>query len=174
MIGLPALALCHGAESMVALSDVEVAVISREKLGAFFEESPRLAAILFLISQEERVAAMDRLATISATDAPQRLAALLIDIHTRLKRSEPATGSVFDLPLTQNDVAALIGISPAHLSRILPWFRKSRLIAWTRHRMTILDHDALAALAGLPTRRVDQEVKWLPRRRVGAGRSAGG
>lgn len=162
MLGLPSLALRHCADSIVALTEVDLAIVARRDLGALFERSPRLAALLFLISQEERVAAMDRLASVGATDAARRLAAMLLHIHARLQRSDDTVGDAFDLPLTQEDVAALVGITPAHLSRVLLKFRTARLLTWTRHRIALIDRVGLAALSGLPVRELDRDADWLP------------
>lgn len=163
MIGMPSLALQQAGDSVVALTQVELSVISRQSLGQLFERSPRLAAILFLISQEERVAGMDRLASIGATEAVHSLAALLLHIHDRVRRSDPDIGDSFDMPLSQDDIADLIGITTVHLNRTLQHMRGDGLLAWTRHRVTILKRGALHDLAGLPARILDRDADWLPR-----------
>jgi len=163
MLGMPSLSLRESADTIVALTDVDVGLVPREELGHLFESNARLAALLFLISQEERVATMDRLASIGATEAPRRLAALLLHIRARVLRSDPDVGTTFDMPLSQDDVAALIGVTPAHLSRTLHYFRENELIVWTRHRVEILKVAAMQAIAGLPGRVLDQDPDWLPR-----------
>ena len=162
MLGLPSLALCQAAESIVALTPVAVGTVPHAAIGRLFELNPRLAALLFLISQEERVMMMDRLASIGATETPNRLAALILQIHARVVRSDPTTGTSFDFPLLQTDVAELIGVTTVHLNRILKEMRASGLIAWSRHRVSILDFPAMASLGGLPPRSLAQDAYWLP------------
>lgn len=165
LLGTPDLALRRSAQSMVAITPVELGIISQPEMGRLFENSPRLAAILFLIAQEERVTLMDRLAAVGATEALHSLASLLVHIHARVVRSDPETGYSFMMPLSQDDLSALIGISPVHLNRTLQQLRHDGLIEWTRHRVTLLDHAGLMKLSGLPARQLDYNPTWLPRSR---------
>jgi CRP-like cAMP-binding protein len=162
MVGTTDLALRRCAQSAVALTPVELSVISRQEVGLLFEHSPRLAALLFLISQEERVTLMDRLAAVGATRAPNSLASLLLHLHTRVMRSDPDPSGSFTMPLSQDQVAALIGVSPVHLNRTLQQLRQQGLVDWTRHRVTILNQPGLIAMSGLPKRELDLDAAWLP------------
>lgn len=162
MLGLPSLALRHCAESIVALTPIAIGVIPEAALGRLFELNPRLAALLFLISQEERVMLMDRLASLGATSAVRRLAALLLQIHARVLRSDPTATGAFDFPLSQRDVADLNGVSAVHLSRALRQLRAAKLLTWTRYRITMIDVPGLTALAGIAQRELNQNARWLP------------
>ncbi|RZM33397.1 MAG: cyclic nucleotide-binding domain-containing protein, partial [Sphingomonas sp.] len=55
MLGMPSLALRESADTIVALTDVHIGVVSRDELGRLFEENARLAALLFLCSHETRL-----------------------------------------------------------------------------------------------------------------------
>jgi len=163
-LGTPDLAVSSRLQSIVALTPVELVVVPQQMVGLLFERSPRLAAILFLVSQEERVRLMDRLASVGATDAVPRLASLLLHIHSRLTQSEPSTGDSFTLPLSQMQVASLVGLSQAHLNRTLQTLRRSAALTWTRQSVTILDRSALQEMSGLPQRSLDRNANWLPSR----------
>ena len=168
MLGTADLALLRCAQSAVALTPVELGIISRREVGLLFERNPRLAALLFLISQEERITLMDRLAAVGATKAPNSLASLLIHFHTRVRRSEPGQTGSFVVPLKQDQIAALIGVTPVHLNRTLQQLRQRGLVEWTRNRVTILDYPGLIAMSGLPERELDRDAEWLPRTRSDA------
>lgn len=163
MVGTTDLALRRCAQSAVALTPVELSVISRHEVGLLFERSPRLAALLFMISQEERVMLMDRLASIGSTKAASRLAALLLQVHARVVRAQPGTGDAFDFPLLQSDVADMIGVTAVHLNRTAQALRAAKLLTWKRQRITIHDFPAMIRLAELPRRVVDSDPSWLPR-----------
>lgn len=162
LLGLPSLSLRQAADTIIALTPAVIAVIPPAAVGRLFERSPRLAAMLFLISQEERVVLMDRLASIGASAAINRLAALLLEIHARLCRAEPATGDTFDFPLLQSDVADMIGITSAHLNRTVKRMRAEGVVTWQRQRITIHDFAAVARSALLPRRVLNRELAWLP------------
>lgn len=163
MLGVPNLALRTNADSVTALTDVQIGLMSPHALGRLFERNPRLGALLFLISQEERVRGMDRLASLGATQALSRVAALLRELLARLQRTDPAITDTIEIPLLQSDVASLIGITPVHLNRTIQRLRAERVLRWRRSVVTILDHARLAELGALPTREIAPEPAWLPR-----------
>ena len=163
MLGTADLALGRCSQSIMAITPVELGLLSRHELGHLFEKNPRLAALLFLISQEERIVLMDRLAAIGATEAPSRLATMLLHVHARLVRSNPETGYSFDIPLSQENLAELIGVSTTHLNRTLRLLRQQKLVEWKPGRVTILDQTGLIELSGLPPRLLDRDASWLPK-----------
>ena len=162
LLGLPSIALAEAVDSIVALTEAVIAQISHMALGQLFIRNPRLAALLFMISQEERVMLMDRLASIGSTPAASRLAALLLQIHARVVRARPETQDAFDFPLLQNDVADMIGVTAVHLNRTAQTLRAKGLLTWKRHRITIHDFPAMMRLADLPRRNLHRAPSWLP------------
>ena len=124
--------------------------------------SPRIAALLFLISQEERVRLMDRLASIGRTDAISRLAELILQLHARVVCSDPDSGDTFHAPLTQSELADLTGLSKVHVNRTLQQLRKDKIVRWTSRSVTILDGAKLRELAELTPRQLAGDLSWLP------------
>ena len=169
LLGLPSMALRQAADSIVALTPAVIASIPRDAIGRLFVRNPRLAALLFLISQEERVALMDRIASIGSTDAINRLAALLLQVHGRVIRAHPETGSSFPFPLSQMDVADMTGVTTVHLNRTIQRLRAQGAVTWIRQQVTINDFDVLARLAELPARALDRQPDWLPADREVSG-----
>lgn len=162
MIGLPGLPLETVPDSVVALTDITVSPINAEALGGLFIENPRVAALLFLISQEERFLLMDRLTTVGRVASVGRLAGFLLQLHARMLRADPSIGATLQTPLNQQDFADLIGTTPAHCNRIIMLLRKRKLVSWTRQAITILDQPTLRALSGLPDRPLRRDQSWLP------------
>jgi CRP/FNR family transcriptional regulator len=162
LVGLPSLALISAASSIVALSPVVAIPIKLSVLTEVFESYPRLAAMIFLISQEERVALMDRLVSVGGLSIVERVASLLLNVHARILCSDPSAGTDFHLPLTQGDVADLVGCTPVHANRAIQYLRSTGLVSWNRHEVDILDRPALVKLAGFIPRTVDREPSWLP------------
>ena len=60
-------------ESLVALTDVVVCPFDKHALRRLLEEYPRVAALLFLLSNAERVAMTDRLASLPSNIVSSRL-----------------------------------------------------------------------------------------------------
>lgn len=162
MLGTPGLAMQRAPDTITALTDVALSIIELPALGRLFVETPRLAALLFLISQEERVMLMDRVATLGRADAMVRLVALVLDLHRRWLRNDPAAGLVLPLPLTQRAIADLAGLTPVHVSRVLGRLRGEGLLSWTGQEVTIHDLPALCDLVALPSRDLQADAAWIP------------
>lgn len=162
LLGLPSLALASAADSVSALTPAAVITVERSAIGHLFEINPRLAGLLFLISQEERVMLMDRLASVGRTDAVGRIAALILQLHDQVLRNDPDAGDTFHAPLKQSDLADLAGLTKVHVNRTLQKLRADKIVRWANKSVTILDGAALKRLAGLPARTLATDLSWLP------------
>lgn len=169
VLGMPSLALTHSVDTIRALTPVAVRSMPVRSFGRMFESNPRLAALLFLIAQEERVNLIDRIAAIGGLPAIGRVAALLLQIHARLKRSDPGVGDCFELPLAQFDIAELVGITTVHTNRVFQQLREDGIASWSRKEVRFLDKERLRELAGLPPRLLRRDPSWLPRKSEAPG-----
>ena len=162
LLGLPSLAFAQACDTIHALSPAVVSEVEAHAIGAIFRSSPRLAALLFLISQEERVRLMDRLASIGRTDAIGRVAALILHLHARVQCNKPEAGDTFHVPLTQADLADLTGLSKVHVNRTLQQLRGEKIVRWSSRSVTILDSERLRGLAQIPSRQLAKDLSWVP------------
>lgn len=172
VLGLPSLALAEPIDEIVALSTVVVLEMPVDSIGRLFAESPRLAALLFLVSQEERALAMERLAQMGQASARARLAALFLRLAERMAQLEDDTSGRFALPLTQRDMGDLIGVSAVHLNATLKWLRGEGVIKLKNRELEILDFELLREIADLPSWRRARPA-WLPPHGTKPGAGAG-
>ena len=159
--GLPNISLAHAAEGLVAMTNVTLDVVPLDRLARLFEEAPRLALMLFVISQQERVMLMDQLAVVGQSSAIQRVSALVVHVYRRLSILCPDEGNLIDWPLSQQRVAQGAGLSAIHVNRIFRELIGRRLIAREGKKMRILNLEALVELAGVPERPTLREPRWL-------------
>lgn len=75
-----------------------------------------------------------------------RLAHLLCELMVRVSPGDAPDGS-FDLPLTQEQIADVIGLTPVHVNRTLQHLRTQRLIITNGRKITIPDFSRLQAVA---------------------------
>ena len=162
MLGLTSLAFTRAVDTVTALTTLKVCTVPQEALGQMFESNARLAALLFLISLEERVMLVDRLAMVGRAETSQRIAALILQLRERMMRSQPGTGLTFRFPLTQLHIADMIGVTTVHVSRVIQELGAAGLIKWERGKVTILDLAALQQWSGVPMRELASEPSWLP------------
>ncbi len=162
MLGTPSMVLPRAADTLTAITEAVTAFVPHKRFGRLFVEAPRAAALFTMAIQVERLALMDMLATTSNASARERLARLLIDLHLRLGAIGAVEQDGFFLPLTQEAISDLIGLTPVHVNRTIRHLEDAGLIARRGHRIRLLDLPALRDLAPLKPRHVQFEPDWLP------------
>lgn len=156
LLGLPSLSVVEPIDTLLALSKVVVCDIPAANFAEMFTNMPRLATILFLVSQEERLLAMERLSLMGRASAASRLAAFVLRLHERLGQGLDEAPMSFSLPLTQVEIGDLIGISAVHVNAVLKQAREKNIMSIRSRELHILDFNALVETAGVqPWQRAD-------------------
>jgi len=148
--------------ALTAATDVTVRVIDKLALRDLFTRQPRIAAMLLLLAQVERVALADRLASIGRTSARSRVAALIVDILRRLRAAGDAPGNEIPLPLTQEEIGDATGLTAVHVNRMMRQLADEGLIARTNGRVRVIDETRLADIANHIDRHAALDLSWLP------------
>jgi CRP/FNR family transcriptional regulator, cyclic AMP receptor protein len=90
--------------------------------------------------------ATDIIRSRSVRSGPQRLAACLIDLAER--HGTPGdSGIIITIPLSQEEIASIAGVSRATATRALREWRRRGLIRTSRHRLTITNITPLRRIA---------------------------
>ncbi len=173
ILGLPSMALTHAAETVTALTAVVVDVIPVRAFARLFENAPRLALTLFLVSQQDRVMLMDHLTAVGHMNAMQRVCGLLLHVHRRLTALNPAAGCLIDWPLSQRHIAEGGGLTTIHVNRTFRELERKGLIERKGRRIKLLDVHRLRELAGLPERDLARAPDWLTTLRCNALEASG-
>ena len=86
---------------------------------------------------------------IGRRDALERMAYLICELHFRLEMIDGAVrDDEFAFPLTQDDMADVLGLTPVHINRKLQQLRQNDIISLRSKRMKILDLPQLRQVAG--------------------------
>jgi CRP-like cAMP-binding protein len=64
-----------------------------------------------------------------------RLAVVMLDFYTRLRRRKLTTGSIYNLPLTQVQIGHHLGLTVVHINRVLRSLRDKRIVDLEEHRL---------------------------------------
>jgi CRP/FNR family transcriptional regulator, anaerobic regulatory protein len=147
VIGLDAGVHTRPPEEILMLTAATIEVIPAEDaLIELVADRPTALYIALLLSQRQR--RTDRLlSAISCLDARGRLAMMLLDFYTRLRRRKLISGSIYNLPLTQVQIGNYLGLTVVHTNRVLRSLRAERVVGLEKHCVTILDLEQLAILA---------------------------
>jgi CRP/FNR family transcriptional regulator, anaerobic regulatory protein len=162
MLGTPSMVLPKAADTLTAITDAVTAFVPYQRFGQLYERSPRVAALFTIAVQMERLALMDVLAVTGNASAREQLARLLVDLHARLSPIGLVEDDGFDLPLTQEAIGDLLGLTSVHVNRTVRALEREGLIARSGHRIQLLDLKALQALSPLPPRHPTFNPAWLP------------
>jgi CRP/FNR family transcriptional regulator len=147
VIGLDAILRTRRLEEVLALTSVAIDVIDEEDalIGLMACQHTALY-ITWLLGQRQRRA--DRLlAAVSCLDARGRLATMVLDFYTRLRRRRLITEPTYNLPLTQCQIGSYVGLTVVHVNRVLGLLRDERVVHVEKHCVTILDLKKLISLS---------------------------
>ena len=147
VIGLDAILRSRSSEKVTTLSSAAIEVIdTKDALIELMSCRSTALYIAWLLGQRQRRS--DRLlAAMSSLDARGRVATMLLDFYLRLRRQKLITGSTYNLPLTQIQIGAYLGLTVAHLNRVLRSLREDQIVNLEKHCVTILDIERLSRLA---------------------------
>jgi CRP-like cAMP-binding protein len=160
LLAMPSVPMRHHAEDLEAISDALIAPFPKALLAELFG-MPRLAAIMYMFAQAERVTAGDRLASVGHDCAKKRLAFLLVDILHRLRSVESSVTNSFYMHLTREQMAHVIGVTPVHASRTWSALLAEGMIRCDGRMVTIADEQQLAKRGYYFDRDGDFDFHWL-------------
>lgn len=152
----------HAPETITALADCTVAPFERAALSALLVAHPRLAALILVYNQIERVALTDRLAALGRTSAKARVAAVLLEMRNRAEKLHRSPDGSFVLGLTQEEIGDATGLTAVHVNRMLRQLEDEGLIARAAGRVRFRDEPGLARSANFIDRYARLELGWLP------------
>lgn len=135
----------HG---IVTLTPTLVASLPNGELDELARERPDLARALWWSTLVDEAVLRAWITNIGRRPAYQRLAHLICELHVRLQVVGLADRDTFQFPLTQQDLADALGLTPVHINRVLRRLRTERLIVLERRRLTVADVERLRELAG--------------------------
>jgi CRP-like cAMP-binding protein len=146
-IGFPACFFNTALYSVAALTDVVVAAIPFERLHELFSKHPRIGAAIFWLFSCEAAMYAERLISLGQRSAPERVAHFLLELLTRLRIIGLGEEHAFRMPLTQEQIGEILGLTGVHISRTLRQLRDEGLIDMQGHRVEIKNFETLSALA---------------------------
>jgi CRP-like cAMP-binding protein len=148
LIGYPAAFFENAVNATGSLSDAVVATVPFTALYDLFARFPRIAVALYWVAARDAAIYGERIVDIGRRSAYERLAHLILELLTRLRAVGLADELSYVLPLTQELIADVLGLSGPHVSRMLRSMREEGLVTIEDHRLTVMDLESLTVLAG--------------------------
>lgn len=148
IVGLEGLAYSKAVFSIVTLTDVELVPVSREAFEHLQRRSPRLASIIFIRAFQTQVILREWELNLGRRDAFARLVHLLLELHRRLRDLGMAKQCRYGLPLTQEELADCLGLTPVYVNRMLKRAREEGLAHFEDRTIVFDDLDRMRQIAG--------------------------
>jgi CRP-like cAMP-binding protein len=147
LVGFPACFFERALYSVTALTKVSACLVSFADMAELFRSFPRLAIALFRAGAGETAMYGEHLAGVGRRGAYDRVAHFVLEMATRLRAIGIGDGIEFSMPLTQEQIADVVGLSAPHVNRMLRRLREEGLIDMDGMQIKLRDREALAALA---------------------------
>lgn len=135
--------------SVVLLGDSEVVKLATSKIKTTLAEHPRIERALSLAALHDIAILREWLVNVGQRDALQKVGHFFCEMAYRLARvGQVADDGSFELPINQMALADTTGLTPVHINRTLQRLRNDGLIRLCQRRLSIVDSDRLATIAG--------------------------
>ena len=131
---------------VITLTPCRVAVWSHHALATVMRDHPSIGAALLRLALVENAMMTQGIVVLGRHCAREKVAHLLCEIVVRLEAVGRAEPDRYDLPLTQAEMADVLGLSSVHINRVLQDLRGAGLIHLAAERLTVLDYEGLCAV----------------------------
>jgi CRP-like cAMP-binding protein len=136
--------LDHG---IIALSPCVVTMAQHTALREISEHAPHLTRLLWLDTLVDGAIHRNWIVAMGRRSRASQLAHLICELYVRLKAVHRTDGASFHFPLSQVEMADVLGISAVHMNRVLQRFRKAGVISWVNQTVAIHDWSRLQEIA---------------------------
>ena len=133
--------------SIATLTRARVAYIPRSQMDELTGR-PGLAKAFWWSTLVDEAVLRGWVVNVGRRDAQEAVGHLICELYVRMKNVGLATGHSFELPLTQEELADALGLTPVHVNRVLQRMRSDDLITLKRGALVILDPGRLADSSG--------------------------
>jgi len=140
----PVKVMDHG---IVALSPCHVALADHADLRAITERMPHLTRLLWLDTLVDGAIHREWIVAMGRRSKRAQIAHLVCELFMRLKVVRRTRGESFQFPLTQIEMADVLGISVVHLNKTLQALRREGVFTWENRTITIVDWERLQEIA---------------------------
>jgi CRP-like cAMP-binding protein len=138
--------------SVLALTSIDVAFVGHEEVRRVTEQSPHLARLLWTLTTVDGAIQRTMIASLGRRQALERLGHLLCELDCRLSAVDLANNHCFEVPLTQEDLADILGLSSVHMNRMIQELRQSGFITWQGQKVALVNLVKLEHFAGFDGR----------------------
>jgi CRP-like cAMP-binding protein len=129
-----------------------VAEIPREPLEKLVLESPNVGRAILVFTLVEASIFREWVLNIGRRDARSRIAHLLCEFAYRMNTQGLSPSGIYELPMTQEQLADATGLTPVHVNRVLQALQRDGLMERDRRIIRFVNWDAMREVADFNAR----------------------
>ena len=146
VVGLSGSFLQTARYSVIAVTELKLQVCSTNAFVQLCYKRPQFGLALSWFAVQEAIICAEHTINTGRRTPAERLAHLLLELHSRLAAVGLASDDDFFLPLSQEIMSDALGLSVPHLNRTLATLRTEGLIAMEGQHVELIDRQALELL----------------------------
>lgn len=151
LVDLQNLLLDYSDHNIQALTHVELAMMEREAVVDLAFAEPSIGRALWRGTLIEGSIMREWVVNVGRRDARARTAHVLCEIATRQESLGFGSRHIFELPMTQEQLGDMLGLTPVHVNRTLKSLQDDGLIRRSKRSVTIADWEHLRGVADFTT-----------------------
>ena len=129
--------------SVCALTRAKIESLSARLMRDRFSQDRNLARLFLAEVMTDMSIQQEWTVNLGRRSATERLGHLFCEIFFRMQRAGLAADQSCDFPLTQTDLADIMGLTPVHINRTLQHLRSQELVILNRRQLIIPDLERL-------------------------------
>jgi len=141
-----------------ALTRIEAAMVPITALQRLVDVHPDVGRAMWIDTLVDSAIFREWMVNVGRRDSLSRVAHLLCEFALRLEAAGLAKEGVYELPMTQEQLADATALTPVHINRVLKELGRLGLIGRHKRAVSILDWEGLRALGDFGTRYLHLEV----------------
>jgi CRP-like cAMP-binding protein len=134
--------------TLSAISDVSLFEVPRRAFASATLLHRPLGNMLTRAIARQNSILTEHLMNTGRRNAMSRTAHFLLELEERLSEYGLATGGKYECPLTQQELADILGLTTVHINRTLAELRKTEMISFKAGVVEVLNRKKLVALSG--------------------------
>jgi CRP-like cAMP-binding protein len=128
---------------VVALTNCTFAIVPHAHLKMMTERYHHLTRVYWFGTNLDAAINREWVFSLGSRDAIARMAHLFCELQVRMALVGLDRNGSYDLPITQQELGEILGITPVHVNRTLQQLRSDGLLEFARGMVTINDLNAL-------------------------------
>lgn len=145
-------------QMVMSSTSVRARKIDRDAIKARLNYDKELSRYLAMDSMAKLQFYSDWVISLGCKTAAEKVAQLFCELFLRLNPCLPSDKGKCDMPLSQQEIAEITGMTPVHVCRTIRDLRKMDLIELKNKKLHFLNFEALAKLSGFEA----QHIRPMP------------